>query len=131
MRVIAILVAILGVASLVFGILFVTQAASAEKQILTEIAPLTALSQINPHYDTVTAAFNKTMAAEEPNIQAGKAAPSATYAYLAGQRALLGLAKSNVGLASFIRMSGIVGMVLGIGMALAGYALLRKTQSAA
>ncbi|HTY82053.1 MAG TPA: hypothetical protein VMB24_04660 [Dehalococcoidales bacterium] len=129
MRVIAIIVIILGVASLVAGIVFVTQAATAEKTILQEITPLTSLSQIDPQYDKVTAAFEKTMVAEEPNIQAGKAAPSAMYAYLSGQRALLGLAKSNVGLAMFTRLSGIVGIVLGLGVVLSGLALLRKVQS--
>jgi hypothetical protein len=131
MRVIAIIIVILGVASLVFGIVFVTQATSAEKQVLDQIAPLTSLSQINPSYDKVTASFNKIMAAEEPNIQAGKAAPSAMYGYLSGQRALLGLAKSNVGLAMFTRLSGIVGIVLGLGLVLSGLAMLRKVQGAA
>jgi hypothetical protein len=131
MRVIAIIIAILGVASLVVGIVFVTQASSAEKIILQQIAPLTSLSEINPHYDQVTAAFNKTMAAEEPNIQAGKAAPSAMYGYLSGQRALLGLAKSNVGLAMFTRLSGIVEIVIGLGLVLTGLVLLLKKQGAA
>jgi hypothetical protein len=131
MRVIAIIVVILGLASLAFGILFVSQASSAEKQVLDEIAPLTSLSQVDPHYDTVTAAFNKQMATEEPQIQAGKAAPSAMYAYLSGQRALLGLAKSNIGLAKFTRISGIVSIVVGLGLVLSGLALLRKAQSAA
>jgi hypothetical protein len=53
------------------------------------------------------------------------------YAYLSGQRALLGLAKSNLGLAMFTRLSGIVGIVLGLGVVLSGLALLRKAQSAA
>ncbi len=131
MRVIALIVIILGVASLVLGIVFMTQATSAEKTILEQIAPLTSLSQINPNYDKVTASFDKIMAAEEPNIQAGKAAPSAMYAYLSGQRALLGLAKSNVGLAMFTRLSGIVGIVLGLGMGLSGFVLLRKAQGSA
>jgi hypothetical protein len=129
MRVIAIIVAILGLASLVFGILFVSQAGSAEKQVLDQIAPLTSLSQVNPAYDKVTASFEKLMVAEEPQIQAGKAAPSAMYSYLSGQRALLGLAKSNIGLAKFTRLSGITGIFLGLGLVLSGLALLRKAQS--
>ena len=40
MRVMAVIVVILGLASLVFGILFVTQAASAEQEIADSIAPL-------------------------------------------------------------------------------------------
>ncbi|MGD0794756.1 MAG: hypothetical protein ABR958_04080 [Dehalococcoidales bacterium] len=128
MRVIAIIVVILGLASLVFGILFVSEASSAENQVLNEIAPLTSLSQINPQYDKVTAAFNQRLAAEEPGIKTGTQ-PSAMYAYLSGQRALLGLAKSNVGLAMFTRLSGIAGIFLGLGLVLSGLALLRKAQS--
>ena len=131
MRVIAIIVVILGVASLVLGVVFMTQATSAEKVVLEQIAPLTSLSQINPSYDKVTASYDKIMAAEEPNIQAGKAAPSATYGYLAGQRALLGLAKSNVGLAMFTRLSGIASIVVGLGLVLTGLVLLLKKQGAA
>jgi hypothetical protein len=59
------------------------------------------------------------MAAEEPNIQAGKAAPSAMYNYLTIQRTALGLAKSNVGLANLVLTMGIVDIILGIGMVLA------------
>lgn len=131
MRVIAIIVAILGLASLVYGILFVAQASSAENQVLNEIAPLTSLSQVDPQYDKVTASFDKFLATEEPQIQAGKAAPSAMYAYLSGQRALLGLAKSNIGTAKFVRSTGLVDIILGLGMVLTGLALLRKAHSAA
>ncbi len=130
MRVLAVIVIILGLAGLVFGILFLPKASSAEEEIAVQVAPLT-LDQIDGHYDAVTAAFNQAMAAEEPNIQAHTAMPSAMYTYLSGQRALLGLAKSNMGVASLVRMLGMVNILLGLGLAAAGSALLIKNWKAA
>ena len=66
------------------------------------------------------------MAAEEPNIQAGKAAPSAMYNYLSAQRALLGLAKANMGTVDAVRTNGIIDIVTGLGLVLAGVALMYK-----
>jgi hypothetical protein len=129
MRGLSLLVIILGLVALVFGIIFLPQASSAEKEIAEQVAPLP-VDQINPHYDTVTQAFNAQMAKEEPNIQAGKAAPSALYAYLSGQRALLGLAKANMGTASFVRMVGIIDILIGVGMIAAGFVLFRKSSLA-
>jgi hypothetical protein len=48
------------------------------------------------------------------------------YNYLSSQRALLGLAKSNVGLSGFVMMSGTVDIILGIGLALIGVVLYMK-----
>ena len=129
MRVLAVIVIILGLASLVLGIMFLPQASSANNTIAAEVAPLK-LSEVDAHYDAVTAAFNKTMAAEEPNIQAGKAAPSVMYDYLAAQRALLGLAKSNMGTVKAVRTNGIVDIVVGLGLVLGGFVLLRKNAAA-
>jgi hypothetical protein len=107
-----------GIAVLVFGIVFTIQSGSAKQQVADSIAPLP-LNQVNATYDSVTEHQKAIMAAEEPNIQAGKAAPSAMYNYLTIQRTALGLAKSNIGLANLILMMGIVDIILGIGMVLA------------
>jgi hypothetical protein len=130
MRVIGVIIVILGLASLVFGILFIPQASSGEKEIADSIAPLP-LDQVNAQYDKVSAAFDKMMAAEEPQIQAGKAEASATYNYLSAQRALLGLAKSNIGTTKNVRINGIIDIIVGLGLVLAGVGLLRKSQSTA
>jgi hypothetical protein len=130
MRVIAIIVAILGLAGLVFGILYITQASAADKEIADSVAPLT-LDQVDAKYNTISANYNKYKADEEPQIQAGKAAPSVMYDYLSAQRALLGLARANIGTATFVRTSGIVDIIMGLGLILAGIALFRKSQSAA
>jgi hypothetical protein len=130
MRAIAVIVIIMGIAALVFGILFVAQAGTAEKEIANSVAPLT-LDQVNPKYDAVAVKYDAAKAAEEPKIQAGQAAPSAMYDYLSAQRALLGLAKSNIGLSQFIRISGVVDILMGLGVVLAGVWLMRKSFAAA
>lgn len=126
MRAIAIIIAILGLAVFVYGILFIVQAGTAAQEVADSVAPLT-LDEINPKYDTVAANYNAVKNAEEPKIQSGQATASDTYNYLSAQRALLGLAKSNVGLTTFIRTSGTVNIMLGLGMFLAGIWLLRKS----
>jgi hypothetical protein len=129
MRVLAVIIIILGLASLVLGIMFIPQANSANNEIATQVLPLK-LSQVDEKYDAVTAAFNKQMAAEEPNIQAGKAMPSDIYNYYAAQRALLGLAKANMGTVKAVRTMGIVDIVVGLGLVVGGFVLLRKNSSA-
>ena len=128
MRAMAVIIVILGLASLVFGILFVTQAASAEQEIADSVAPLT-LDEVEGKYDAVAAKYSALKMAEEPAIQGGTAAPSSMYNYLSAQRALLGLAKSNIGTASFVRTTGVVNIILGLGLVLAGLGMLRKVQS--
>jgi hypothetical protein len=130
MRALAVIVVILGLAALVFGILFIPQASSAEQEIADSVAPLT-LDQVDAKYDAVAVKYDALKAAEEPQIQAKTAAPSATYNYLSAQRALLGLAKSNMGTAKFVRLNGIIDILVGLGLVLAGLGLLRKSQSAA
>jgi hypothetical protein len=130
MRALAVIVVILGLAALVFGILFIPQASSAEQEIADSVAPLT-LDQVDAKYDAVVVKYDALKAAEEPQIQAKTAAPSATYNYLSAQRALLGLAKSNMGTAKFVRLNGIIDILVGLGLVLAGLGLLRKSQSAA
>lgn len=124
-RVSAIVVAILGVVCLVFGIIFMTQASSAEKEIADDIQPLT-IAEVDAKYEAVKANQMALMATEEPNIQAGRAAPSAMYNYLTIQRTSLGLARANIGLAGFTRTSGIIDVVVGLGLILAGLELFKK-----
>jgi hypothetical protein len=130
MRVLAVIVIILGLAGFVLGIIFIPQANSAEQQIADSMAPLT-LDQVDGKYDAVAAKYDAAKIAEEPNIQAGTAAPSAMYNYLSSQRALLGLAKANIGTAQFVRTSGIINIIIGFGLVLAGVTLLWKRASAA
>jgi hypothetical protein len=130
MRILALLVIILGIATLVFGIIFLPQASSGEKEIADSIAPLK-LSEVNAKYDAVAAKYNQFKAAEEPKIQAGQAEASATYNYLSAQRALLGLAKANIAMAKVVRTMGIVNIIIGVGLVFGGCALWRKNRSVA
>ena len=129
-RVSAIVVAVLGVACLVFGIVFMTQASSAERQIADDIQPLT-IAQVDAQYEAVKTSQMALAMIEEPNIQAGTAAPSAMYNYLTIQRTGLGLARANIGLAAFTRTIGIIDIIVGVGLILAGLGLFKKGQSVA
>ncbi len=120
MRVIAVIVVILGLASLVMGILFITQAMSAEQEVADSIAPLP-LDQLDATYDGVTAQYNQAKAAQMP--------PSPEYNALYGNKVGLGLARANVGTANFVRTSGILDIIIGLGLVLAGLAILRKASS--
>ncbi len=126
----AIVIAVLGVVCLVFGIMFITQASSAEQEIANEIQPLT-IAQVDAKYEAVKTNQMALAMTEEPNIQAGEAAPSAMYNYLTAQRTSLGLARTNIGLAGFVRTSGIIGIIVGVGLILAGLGLFKKCQSVA
>ena len=126
----AIVVAVLGVVCLVFGIIFITQASSAEQEVADEIQPLT-IAEVDAKYDAVKALQQTQAATEEPGIQARTAAPSTMYNYLTVQRTSLGLARTNIGLAGFVRTSGIIDIIVGVGLILAGLGLFKKTQSVA
>jgi len=129
-RLSAIAVIVLGVVGLVFGILFITQASSAEQAIADEIQPLT-IAEVDPSYEAVKTNQMALAMTEEPQIQAGEAVPSTTYNYLTVQRASLGLAKSNIGLAAFVRTSGIINIIVGLGLILAGVGLFKQARSVA
>jgi len=127
----AIVVVVLGVVCLVFGIIFITQAGSAEKEVADEIQPIT-LTKLDATYEAVKAKQMDIRAVEEPNIQAQTAAaPSTTYNYLTVQRTALGLARTNIGLAGFVRTSGIIDIIVGLGLILAGVGLFKKGRSTA
>lgn len=117
MRAIAIIVVILGVAALVFGILFVTQGSSGLQEVTDSIAPLP-LDQLDDAYEQAKAGIAQMEAAGmEPDL--------ATKLTKTG----LGLAKANKGTAQMVRTSGVVNICVGLGLALAGLGLLRKAQA--
>jgi len=129
MRVSAVVVLILGLVALVFGIVFITQAGSAEDEIAESIAPLQ-LDDVDSRYEDVKAQQSAMRMVEGPAIQTG-ADPSAMYNYLTIQRTSLGLTRSQIGLASVTRTSGIINIIVGLGLILAGVGLFKKSQSAA
>ena len=129
-RLVAMVVSIIGIASLVLGITLITQANSGKQQIANEIVPLK-MSEVNAKYDAVKASLSKIQAAEEPNIQTGKAQPSAMYAYLSAQKVGLGLAKANIGTTKVVFTVGIIEIIIGFGLVLTGLILLRKPATVA
>jgi hypothetical protein len=124
-RCLATIVALVGVASLVLGIVFIMQANSGKQQLADDLSPLK-LSEVDGRYDTVKASQAQLMAVEEPKIQTGQAQPSAMYIYLTANKIGLGLARSNIGMTSFIMTSGIVDIVMGFGLILVGVVLFKK-----
>ena len=117
MRIISIIVIILGLASIVFGVLYITQASSAENEIAESIAPLP-LDQLDTQYDTVKAQYEQ--------MKVAGAQPGTDFNYLTIQKTGLGLARANVGTAQSVRMNGIIDIILGLGLGLVGIVLMRK-----
>ncbi len=114
MRILGIIVLILGLVGVVFGIIFLPMASSAEQQVAESIAPKLTLAQVDATYDNLDKSL-KQMQGTEP-----------TYLSVFAQRTSVGLAKSNIGTAKLVRYLGILNIALGVGLAAAGFALFRK-----
>jgi|GEM_PF-518790 len=127
-RIVAVIVLLIGVASLALGVMFVIQGNDGKKDLIDDLNPIL-LDQVNAKYDAVRTLQIQAMASEEPKIQAKQQAPSATYDYYSAQRALLGLAKSNKMVAQFVMTSGYVTIVMGIGLLLVGVTLFSKANA--
>jgi hypothetical protein len=121
---IALVIIAVGAISLVFGIVFIVQSGSARQEIADDIAPLT-LDQVDAQYDAVVLQHEAIMQ-KEPLVRAGKAEPSATYNYLTIQRTSLGLTRTNIGLADFTKTTGIIDIILGVGLLFAGTLHVQK-----
>jgi uncharacterized membrane protein len=121
---ISLLIIVVGAVSLVFGIVFIVQSGSAKQQIADDIAPLT-LDQVDAQYDAVVLQHEAIMQ-KEPLVRVGKAESSVTYNYLTIQRTSLGLTRSNIGQADFIRTTGIIDIILGVGFLFSGAFLMQK-----
>jgi len=117
----------IGVVCIVAGIMFIMQAGSKQQEIANEIQPLT-IEQVDAKYEAVKASLTAIATAEEPKIQAGQAAPSAMYDYLLAQKALLGLAKSNLGVVDFVRYIGILNIIIGVGFLIVSAGLFKRNQ---
>jgi len=128
MRLFSIFVSLIGVITLVFGVVFITQAGSSEQEVAVSIQPIT-LEELDGTYESVKTQQMAMRAAEEPQIQAGTAAPSSTYNYLTIQRSSLGLARTNIGLAALVRTNGIIDAIIGLGLVMAGFSLFRYNRT--
>jgi cytochrome c biogenesis factor len=115
MRVIAAIIIILGLAVLVFGIVFLPKASSAEQEVADSLTSPVTLDTLDVTYDNIDQQVRSMQGNE------------AQYLTLFAQRTSLGLARSNVGSASLVRMLGIINIIAGLGLVLTGTVLLRKT----
>jgi hypothetical protein len=111
----ALLVAIVGVVSLVFGIIFIIEAGNAEQKVADEIAPLQ-ISEVNATYGQVSAAYQAVRGTNTPEESS-----------LLLQKTSLGLARSNIGTVKFVRNIGILEIVIGAGLVLASAGFCRKS----
>ena len=124
----SLVVAVIGVVILVLGIVFIAQAGSAKQRIADDIQPLQ-ISEVEDRYDAVSAQHAGLRQQEEPGIQAGTAMPSATYNYLTIQRTSLGLTRTNIGLVGFMRTTGIINLILGLGLVLAAAVVYKQAKA--
>jgi outer membrane murein-binding lipoprotein Lpp len=119
MRFLGLLVIILGIAAIVFGIMFIPQASDAKQKVVDSLSTGITLDNLDDTYDAVSAQF-KAMAQTDP-----------MYIPTLAKRTSLGLAKSNVGLAKLINTMGMVNIIVGAGLLLAGCAVMMKKNQAA
>jgi predicted PurR-regulated permease PerM len=124
MRAFAIVVIILGLAAIVFGILFIPQANSARQKVADSLTAPVTLDTLDATYDQISGKFDQLKASGMPPTDAN-------YVMVLGQRTSLGLAKSNVGTAKMVMFNGIVDIIVGLGLVLAGLGMLRRVQSEA
>jgi hypothetical protein len=113
MRILSLVTLILGLAAIVFGVLFVFQANSGNNEIIASIAPLT-IAQVEPMYDQISAQIGQ-IPKTDPN-----------YLPTALQKTSLGLAKANIGAVKAVRMNGFIDIGVGIALVLTGIAVMRK-----
>lgn len=114
MRILGIIVLLLGLVGIVFGILFIPMASSAEQQVADSIAPSLTIDMVDATYTQLDAAVKQMVGNEPQYLQ--------TYAQKVG----VGLAKANLGTAKLVRYLGILNICIGAGVALAGVVLVCK-----
>lgn len=119
MRLLALLVVILGIATLIFGIMFIPQASSGKQEVVESLSTGVTLDNLDDTYDMV----------DQQLTQVPKDNPQ--YLTLFAQRTSLGLARANVGIAKMANTVGIVNIIIGVGLIFGGCALMmRRTQNA-
>jgi hypothetical protein len=123
MRFLALLVVILGIAVLVFGIIFIPQAGNAKQEVKDSLTAPVTLDNLDATYDQISAAFDQLKASGMPSSDP-------QYVMVLGQRTSLGLARSNVGVAKVVQINGIVDILIGVGLIFGGCTLvMRRNQN--
>jgi hypothetical protein len=128
MRAIALAVAVIGVFILAIGVVFIVQAGSAEQKVeeslQTGLSPI-GLGDVEAAYDKASDTMVQMKPGELQQVAAGKSV-SDNYLKVVNQRTGYGLTRTNIGLAQFTRISGILNVVLGVSLVLIGLALLSR-----
>jgi uncharacterized membrane protein YidH (DUF202 family) len=124
MRFLALLVIILGIATLIFGIIFFPQASSAKQKVADSLSSGVTLDTLNATYDKIDGQLKQLQTSGMPSTDP-------QYVMVFGQRTSLGLAKSNVGVAKVLQTMGIIDILIGVGLVFSGCAVWRKNRNAA
>ena len=113
----AVIMAIVGIACLVFGVMSIIEAGNAEQKVADELEPAgIAICDVHAAYGQASAALGQAMqSGDQETIQ------NATL-----QKTSLGLAKANVSTIKFVRNTGILEIVLGAGLVLASVGLFKQ-----
>ncbi len=134
MRAIAVIIAVIGVFTLAFGIVYIFQAASAQQEIAdqlqTGLQPM-AVGDVEAAYNQTTSQMVQMKNGELQQLAAGKPV-SDNYLNVVNQRTALGLTRSNLGIIQATRMNGIIDVVIGVSLVLIGLVLFsRRTPAVA
>jgi hypothetical protein len=129
-NILSILVTVIGIVCIVFGVLFIMQAGDSRTIVVDELAAsgLTT-GTLDATYDQVKGALAQYTAANKAAAVGSAAATGSSeamqsYGY---QKAILGGAKTSLTTIGFVEKSGIVTIVIGLGLALAGLGLMKKS----
>ena len=119
-NILSILVAVIGVVCIVFGVLFIMSASSGKTTVVDELkASGVTVDTLDAKYDQAKTGLAQALAA---GAAGNESAQSAGW-----QKASLGLAKSNLAMVDFVQKSGILTIVIGAGLVLAGWGLMKKS----
>ncbi len=119
-NIVSILVAVIGVVCIVFGVLFIMQAGDSRDALVEELATSgVTLDTLDAKYDAAKDGLAQALAAG--------AAGTETAQSIGWQKASLGSAKSSASTIDFVQNSGILTIVIGAGLTLAGVGLMKKS----
>jgi hypothetical protein len=127
-NILSILVAVVGVACIVFGVIFIMSASSGKTTVVDEMAASgVTVDNLNAKYDLAKKGLADAMTAMATASDAAKATVNEKIQDAGWQKASLGLAKSNLAMVDFVQKSGILTIVIGAGLVLAGWGLMKKS----
>jgi hypothetical protein len=116
----SILVAVIGVVCIVFGVVFMMEASSNKKIVVDELATSGVTTEtLDAKYDAAKAGLAQALAAGAAGTESAQS--------IGWQKGSLGLAKSNLNTIDFVQKSGILTIVIGAGLVLAGWGIMKKS----